>query len=234
MFTPHQFQNILFLDIETASFVPNYDALPERFKPLWDKRAERIDANKSPAEVFERAGIYAEFARVVCISCGYVQFDEHGAPSMKLKSFSDMDENVLLREFATMLNRWTDKTDRMLCAHNGKEFDYPFLGRRYMVNGLDIPHALAVQGRKPWELAHLLDTMELWKFGDYKSYTSLDLLCALFDVPTPKDDMDGSKVGKAFWEEKDLARIAHYCEKDVAATAKVLLRMSRLPVWEEV
>lgn len=233
MFSPHQFQQILFLDIETASFVPTYEALPERFKPLWDKRAARIDAQKTPAELFERAGIYAEFSRIVCISCGYVQFDEQGQPAIKLKSFTDMDETVLLRDFAATLNRWTDKGDRMLCAHNGKEFDYPFLGRRYVVNGMELPHALAVQGKKPWELTHLLDTMELWKFGDYKSYTSLDLLCAVFDIPTPKDDMDGSQVGKAFWEDNDLAKISHYCEKDVAATAKVLLRMSRLPIWQE-
>jgi len=231
MFSPRQIENILFLDIETVSVTPDYASLPERFKPLWDKKSLRHrEEGKTPEDLFaEKAGIHAEFNKIVCVSCGYIRFDDMGVPSMKMKSFFGDSEPQLLREFGEMVNKFMDKEGRTFCAHNGKEFDYPVLGRRYVVNQLPIPVALQIQGKKPWEVP-FLDTMELWKFGDNKAFTSLDLLCALLDVPTPKDDIDGSQVSRVYWEEKDLDRIRHYCEKDVQATAQVLLRMSRLPL----
>lgn len=233
MFTARDFDRILFLDTETVSIAPDYASLPEVFKPHWDART-RTKAGEAvdPATFFaEKAGIFAEFAKIVCITCGYVTFDEAGKPSIKLKSYSGTEEKPLLEAFAVDLNRFNDRGRGTLCAHNGKEFDFPFLCRRYVTNGLPLPQALQIQGKKPWEIPHL-DTMELWKFGDVKAYTSLDLMCAVLGVPTPKDDLKGSEVGRAFWEEGDTERIRTYCEKDVKATANVLLRMSRLPMVE--
>ncbi|MEM7658619.1 MAG: ribonuclease H-like domain-containing protein [Bacteroidota bacterium] len=238
MFSQAQLENVLFLDIETASVVASYEELPERMQGLWDKKAGKYQRNeadreKAPAQIFgEKAGIHAEFAKVVCISCGILRF-EGTTPSLRLKSFFGEDEGVILREFREMLDPFMKaKGGRNLCAHNGKEFDFPFLGRRYLIQGQEIPKALQIQGKKPWEIS-FIDTMELWKFGDYKAYTSLDLLSAVLGVPSPKDDIDGSQVGRVFWEEKDHERIKVYCEKDVRTTAQVVLRMSRMPLLAE-
>lgn len=234
MFSPSEIENILFLDIETASAAPVYADLPERMQTLWDKKSRRYqrqEPDMDPPELYTaKAGIHAEFARVVVISCGYVQFDEEGIPQVTMKSYADMDERNLLAAFGDMLDRFMRaKPGRNLCAHNGKEFDFPFLGRRFLINGLKLPLALQIQGKKPWEIPYV-DTMELWKFGDFKAYTSLDLLAGVFGIPTPKDDIDGSQVGRVFWEEKDLERIKVYCEKDVETTIQVLLKMSGLPL----
>jgi 3'-5' exonuclease len=237
MYTCTQLENILFLDIETASVAPDYASLPDNFQQLWQRKAdllkERAEEPHTPEHLYEsRAAIFAEFGKVVCISCGYIQYRE-GRPHFKLKSFSGPDEVALLTAFAGVLNGFMQKSDRTLCAHNGKEFDFPYLGRRYMINGLPLPGVLAeIQTKKPWEI-RLIDTMQLWKFGDYKSFTSLDLLCAVFGVPSPKDDIDGSQVGRVFWVEQDHARIARYCERDVIATAQVLLRMCGEPMMAE-
>jgi hypothetical protein len=235
MFAQYELEKILFLDIETASVVATYAELPERMQPLWDRKATKYQRNaadqeKPSSQIFEeKAGIHAEFAKVVCISCGYLVFED-GVADLRMKSFFGPDEATILQDFREMLNKYTQaKAGRNLCAHNGKEFDFPFLGRRYVIQGQEIPHALQIQGKKPWEVP-FIDTMELWKFGDYKAYTSLDLLSAILGVPSPKDDIDGSQVGKVFWEEKDYERIKVYCEKDVLTSAQVLLRMSRLPL----
>jgi hypothetical protein len=229
MYTATQLENILFIDIETASISADFSDLKPEFKALWERKTEilnrREEEQMEAAEAYrERAAIFAEFGKVVCISCGFIRFQDD-RPTFRIKSFFGEDEANILAEFAAMVNAFMQKPDRNLCAHNGKEFDFPYLGRRYLINGLQMPSILAdIQNKKPWEI-RLIDTMQLWKFGDYKSYTSLDLLCAVFGVPSPKDDMDGSMVGRVFWEEKDYARIALYCEKDVLATAQVLLRM---------
>lgn len=238
MYKQSQLENILFFDIETASIVPDYEELPERMQGLWDKKSRRYsnqEPDKTPAELFTgKAGIHAEFARVVCISAGYLSFDESGVPSMTMKSYSGPDEHQILVEFGEMLNKYyTAKDNRKLCAHNGKEFDVPFLGRRYLIHGLRLPMMLDVQGKKPWDIRWMIDTMELWKFGDFKAYTSLDLMSAVLGIPSPKDDIDGSQVGKVFWQDKDYERIKVYCEKDVRVTAQVVLRMSRFPLIPE-
>lgn len=237
MYTRHQLENILFLDIETASSHAVYADLPERLQGLWNKKAKLLNKREEtpmpPEDLFrERAAIFAEFGKTVCISCGYIRFREE-KPTFRVKSYFGEDEKQLLADFTTMVNQFMSRPDRNLCAHNGKEFDFPYLGRRYLINGLPLPGALAaIQNAKPWEV-RLIDTMTLWKFGDYKNFTSLDLLCAVLDVPSPKDDIDGSEVGRVFWEEKDCERIARYCEKDVLATAQVLLRLSREPLIAE-
>ncbi len=221
------FSKTLFLDIETASQVKDYSQLSERMQKLWDHKAEQIakgDESATPESLYERAAIYAEFGKIICISVGF--FNDQ---RFRLKSFYGHDEKALLTEFATLLDRYYAFPDAQLCAHNGKEFDFPYIARRMMVNGIKIPRVLQVAGKKPWE-TNFIDTMELWKFGDYKSYTSLDLLCAIMEIPTPKDDINGSEVGRVYWIENDLERIKTYCQKDVLAVAQLMRRYNYLPL----
>lgn len=214
------FSQILFIDIETVSIQPDYESLSDRWKKLWDKKASHLksDDQAGPESLYERAGIYAEFGKIICISAGYLNGSE-----FRIKSFYGEDEKLLLEDFARLLTRHFSSQEHMLCAHNGKEFDFPYIARRMIINGIELPFMLQIAGKKPWEIKHL-DTMELWKFGDYKNYTSLELLTAVFDIPTPKDDIDGSMVGKIYWQEHDLERIRHYCQKDVLAVAQLLRR----------
>ncbi len=236
MFTADQLSKIFFLDIETAPLAASYEGLPERLKPLWDRKAERTyqprDPRPSADLFFDWAGIHAEFGRVVCISCGYLKFtpDPDDVPDFVVKSFAGFDEVTILTEFAQVLNQFHQRGFN-LCAHNGKEFDFPFMARRYVIHGMEVPEPLQVYGKKPWETT-FIDTMELWKFGDVKAYTSLALIAAVLDIPSPKDDIDGSQVGRVYWHEQDVDRIRIYCEKDVITTAQILLRMSRLPLVE--
>ena len=221
------FSKILFLDIETVSQVKAFDQLDERMQKLWTKKAEQLNRdnpNLTPADIYDRAGIYAEFGKIICISVGFFNGER-----FRLKSFYGHDEKALLTEFADMLNRHYGYPDAQLCAHNGKEFDFPYMARRMLINGIPIPKVLQVAGKKPWE-TNFIDTMELWKFGDYKTYTSLDLLCAILDIPTPKDDINGSEVGRVYWEENDIERIKTYCQKDVLAIAQLMRRYHYLPL----
>lgn len=215
---------ILFLDIETVPQMPSYDKVSERMKLLWDKKAERISTNpdEKPADVYQRAGIYAEFGKIVCIVVGY--FFEN---QFRVKSFAGDDEAKLLIDFAKLLEGFQQRKDPRLCGHNAKEFDFPYICRRMIVHKIDIPDIINAAGKKPWETT-FLDTMDMWRFGDYKSYTSLDLLTAIFDIPTPKDDIDGSKVCEYYWERNELETIVKYCKKDVIALAQVYLRMQNL------
>jgi uncharacterized protein YprB with RNaseH-like and TPR domain len=223
--------NILFLDIETASQFENYQHLPEDWKPLWDYKATQLIRNKESETVetiYERAGIYAEFGKIICISCGYLQGNGQ-EKKLVLKSFCADDEKQLLQEFSDMLKKWSHDNTKYLCAHNGKEFDYPYMCRRMVINGLSIPEILQIAGRKPWDVRHL-DTLELWKFGDYKSYTSLKLLAKVLGVASPKDDIDGSQVNGVYWNEKDIHRIVDYCQKDVITLTQILLRLHCEPL----
>lgn len=232
MFSYQDIQSYLFIDIETVSAVSAFEELPPRMQELWTKKSQVLQhnsADKSASEMFtERAAIYAEFGRIICISCGFMTLQE-GKPVFRLKSFSGDSEPQVLREFAQMLQKSAFKK---LCAHNGKEFDFPYLCRRMLIQGIQIPDALNLQGKKPWETGHL-DTMELWKFGDFKAYTSLDLLSAVFNIPTPKDDISGADVGRVYWKENGLDRIRQYCEKDVLTTCQILLKMGNLPLLDE-
>jgi predicted PolB exonuclease-like 3'-5' exonuclease len=223
---------ILVLDIETVPQYPSFDDMPENWQYLWRKKATTLRnvEDLSELEVYPRAGIYAEFGKIVCISCGF--FSSSGRTyQFRVKSFYGDDEAKLLSEFNHLLERHFSDPTSSLCAHNGKEFDYPYIARRCLLNGLEIPELLNTAGKKPWEIK-LLDTMELWKFGDYKSYTSLELLAASFGIPTPKDDIDGSKVWTVYWNDKDLERIKTYCEKDVITVAQLLLKFRNEPLLE--
>ncbi len=225
-------ENILVVDIETVPQTPTYQDLDDRWKKLWNKKASfLVSDDETPEDVYGRAGIYAEFGKVICISVG-VFFKPDDEWNFKIKSFYGDDERALLQEFCELLNANFNIPSKALCGHNGKEFDFPFLARRILVNGLKLPYLLNTAGKKPWEVNHI-DTMQLWKFGDFKSYTSLDLLAALFDIPTPKDDIDGSMVHRVYYEENDLERIRIYCQKDITTLANILLRFKSLPILNE-
>ena len=228
------FNSILFLDIETVSQFETYNHLPDEWKALWDIKASILLRNKeseTSESIYERAGIYAEFGKIICISCGYLQGSGDGR-KLVIKSFADENEKVLLKNFAEMLRNWSGDAEKFLCAHNGKEFDYPYLCRRMIINGIGIPEILKIAGKKPWDVRHL-DTMEFWKFGDYKSYTSLKLLAKVLEIPSPKDDIDGAMVNDVYWNGKDLERIVHYCQKDVITLAQVLLRFHCEPLFKQ-
>jgi hypothetical protein len=220
--------NILFLDIETVPQYASYEDLPDIWKELWTRKAEVLIRNKEEQTVesiYNRASIYAEFGKVVCISCGVIN-GSGNSKQLLIKSFAGDDEKSILSSFCDMLSKWSAESQKFLCAHNGKEFDYPYLCRRMVINDVCIPSVLSISGKKPWEVNHL-DTMELWKFGDYKSYTSLNLLAHVLGIPTPKDDIDGSMVGHVYWHGHDIPRIVEYCQKDVITLAQIYLRLTR-------
>ncbi|MBS1764005.1 MAG: 3'-5' exonuclease [Bacteroidetes bacterium] len=215
-------EKILFLDIETVPQAPSFEKLDAKSRELWLNKSKFINkAATDEDELYNRAGIYAEFGKIVCISTGH--FIQNGKEKqLNLQSFYGDDEKVLLSEFKELLDTQFFKSDHLLCAHNGKEFDFPYLCRRMLVNRLKLPAILDIAGKKPWDVQHL-DTMELWRFGDYKNYTPLALLAHIFGIPSPKEDMDGSQVWKVYWQEKNLKRIAEYCQKDVITIVQLML-----------
>lgn len=216
-------QKILFLDIETVPAVPTFEDFDKEMQALWERKSAHFrKQEQTAADVFKRAGIYAEFGKIVTISAGYLSEGNSGL-QLRLKSFYSHNEKELLKEFNEMLETTFNTPAHYLCAHNGKEFDFPYIARRNLVNGLGNPALLNIAGKKPWEVRHL-DTMDLWKFGDYKHFTSLALLTKIFGIPTPKDDISGADVGRVYYQENDLSRIVRYCEKDVTATVQLFMR----------
>jgi predicted PolB exonuclease-like 3'-5' exonuclease len=263
MYNQEQICRILFLDIETARSTKYYEELSEGMQKMWEYKAQSIDpkdGSVSPLEkYYEKAAIYAEFGRVVCISCGFI-YEKEGELFFRIKSFYGKDERKILEDFKNFLDAKSGKIDgygnlidksgkrifdnngnkvspyrlfHYIAAHNGKEFDIPYMCRRYLINQMNLPQMFEIRGKKPWEILHLLDTMEMWKFGDNKNFTKLELLCNIFEIPTPKDDIDGSQVGSVFWEEENYERIAIYCEKDVIATAQLMLKYNLMPLIKE-
>lgn len=225
-------EKVLFLDIETVPQVYNFSELDEKTAELYTLKTKFLQKDGASAEeVYERAGVYAEFGKIVCISCGIVT-ERSGGKEIRMKSFAGDDEKQLLEDFADMLNRHYNTPYHILCGHNAKEFDFPFIGRRMLIHGIDLPGVLDIAGKKPWEVNHL-DTMELWKFGDYKHYTSMSLLCHIFNIPTPKDDISGADVARVYYEENDLERIVTYCQKDVIALIQLFLRFRNEPLVDE-
>ncbi len=216
-------KNILVLDIETVPQYASYDEVPEVWKTLWQKKMQRELKDGLTADgLYQRAGIYAEFGKIICICAGY--FYENGSGlSFKVKAFYGDDEKKLLEDFSDTVNKSFSTDEHLLCGHNSKEFDFPYIARRCLINGLAIPYLLDNAGKKPWEV-QLIDTMDMWKFGDYKNFTSLNLLSAIFGIESPKDDIDGSQVWSTYWIERDLERIKSYCMKDVVTVAQLLLK----------
>ena len=225
-------KNILFLDIETVSQKANLDELDSRFKALWEKKSATFrNNNSSELNYEEKAAISAEFGKIICIGTGYFT-EQDGELIFRTRSITNDSEKTLLVEFSEMLNKLNPQKNWRLCAHNGKEFDFPYLCRRMLISNLPLPLPLQIMGRKPWETAHLIDTMEMWKFGDVKAYTSLDLMAASLGVPSSKDDIDGSQVGRVFYETGDISRIAKYCQKDVSVMAMVYMRLLGMEILE--
>ena len=219
------YSKVLFIDIETVPQIYQYDELPSESKSLFEQKTRY---HKNPENTFdslygEKAGIFAEFGKIICISVGMIH-ETHLNKSIRIKSFSHDDEETLLKQFKQLLENHYNTPYHSLCGHNAKEFDIPYICRRMLIHGITLPKILDIAGKKPWEINHI-DTMELWKFGDFKAYTSLALLCHVFSIPTPKDDISGADVARVYYEEKDLRRITKYCEKDVVALIQLFLKM---------
>ncbi len=225
-------ENALFIDIETAPVAATFEDLNDDFKSLWtDKFTRQLKEHETIEEqFFNNAGIYAEFGKVICISVGYIH-KEGVHKTLRIRSFAGDNENEVLRDFAEVLNKYYFNADKFyFCGHNINEFDIPYLCRRMLIHNIKLPNILDLSGKKPWEIKHI-DTMQQWKFGDYKSYTSLKLLAALFNIPTPKDDISGKDVGAVYWKEKNLQRIQIYCQKDVLTVAQLLMKFKGLPLF---
>ncbi len=226
-----ELRDILFLDIETVGCSDDYNSLDDRLKVQWARKAnffkQRDDQHTDEILFYERAGIYAEFGKVIVIGIGRYTENEKRELGFKVKSLYGEDERKLLQEFKAIVDKMDASTK--LCAHNGKEFDFPYLSRRMLVNDISLPSVLNLAGKKSWEVPHL-DTMELWKFGDYKHYTSLDLLAAIFNIPSSKGEIDGSQVNEVYYKEKNIKKIADYCQRDVIVVAQLYLKMKGLGI----
>ena len=219
-------QQIMVLDIETVSQKAAFDELPSHFRELWaHKVRNKLEADQTAADVYHNAGLYDEFGKIICISVG-VFHQRQNRTGFRLKSFAHAHERELLIGFSDLLQK--QPANLMLCGHNGKAFDFPYLCKRLIINELPIPTQLDISGKKPWEIGHL-DTMELWRFGDFRSYVSLNLIAAALGIPSPKDDINGEDVYRVYYEENDLERIRVYCEKDVLTTAQILRRLRNEP-----
>ncbi len=229
----HRLKNLLIVDIETVAQQEHYGELSEGLQKHWERKTLflRNEEELSAEELFsQRAGIYAEFGKVIVVAVGIYHPLAAGELGIRVKSFAAHDELELLKDVKAFLETKFDPETLKLCGHNGKEFDFPYLSRRMLLHGLSLPYVLDNSGKKPWEV-NFLDTLEMWKFGDRKNFTSLDLLTTIFDIPSSKSDIDGSKVNEVYYHEKDgLQRIEKYCQGDVIATAQLYLKMKSLPL----
>jgi len=234
METIKNFKNTLFIDIETVSGSDNFSSISDKMKDFWVKKAKNLvnPANISLEEMyFERAALYAEFGKIIVVGMGFLFVNKQGELSLKVKTIANSDEKELLVEFIDFINKTYKSRELTLVAHNGKEFDFPYLCRRMLANGLEIPKSLQLQGKKPWEIIHQ-DTMDMWKFGDRRSYSSLELLAELMGIEGAKIDLSGDRVNHVFYKEKDLDRIAAYCGDDVIIVAQLYLRFHFLHIVE--
>jgi uncharacterized protein YprB with RNaseH-like and TPR domain len=228
----YKLNNILFLDIETVPQEENWNSLSKTTQELFEQKTKYQRKDEfTAAQFYEKAGIWAEFGKIICISVGYF-VDVEKNKQLRLTSFYGDDEHQLLSDFKVLLDTHFANKTSVLCAHNGKEFDFPFIARRMIVHKIELPKKLNLFGKKPWEVPHL-DTLELWKFGDYKHYTSLKLLTSILGISSPKDDINGSEVAHVYYKEKDLQRIVTYCEKDTIAVAQILLRFNNEDLLKE-
>ena len=216
-------EHILFLDIETVPQFDDYDSLDNHTKLLWEAKTKyQRKETFTPKEFYDRAGIWAEFGKIICISVGYFKQKEDPR-NFRVTSFYG-EEVDILKDFKTLLETHFNKANHLLCAHNGKEFDFPYIARRMVILGIDLPEKLNLFGKKPWEVRHL-DTLELWKFGDYKTFTSLSLMAHVLGIPSPKNDISGEQVRDVFYKEKNIDRIVAYCEKDTVTVAQIILKL---------
>lgn len=226
-----QLRNLLFIDIETVPQYSSHDQLPNEWQTLWNEKQQIYkNIEGSAAENYlNRAGIFSEFAKVVCISLGYFHYQrELRADVFRIKTFAAENEKQLLMDFAKLIHDYFDADKFQFCGHNIREFDIPFLCRRLMINHIPLPDMLDVSGKKPWELNDI-DTLHLWRFGDHKNYTSLKLMAAALGIPSPKDEIEGKDICHEYWIKKNLEGIVHYCQKDVITVARLLMRFRNEP-----
>ncbi len=232
MFSNISLTDYLFLDIETVPQIYDFEQLSEKEKKLFEKKVRfKIKENQTVKDLYEQAGILAEFGKIIVISVGF--FTGNDSLEYRVKSFASDNEKELLESFNQLLNsNYFKRKELRLCAHNGKEFDFPYIARRMIINGINLPEVLKVHGKKPWETS-FCDTMELWRFGDYKNYTSLELLTHVLGIPSPKTDIEGKDVARVYYEEQNLERIKNYCENDVIAVAQIMLRYMGQNILQE-
>ncbi len=221
--------NVLFLDIETVPETYEHHQLSEETQLLWEEKTRYQRQDESPEDFYRKAGIWAEFGKIICISVGYFVPGTCDT-QFRIKSFTGQEAD-LLKEFKSLLQQHFNKKNQRLCAHNGKEFDFPYIARRMLKHQIELPDQLQLFDKKPWEIPHL-DTLQLWRFGDYKHYTSLKLMAHVLNIPSPKDDIDGSQVSKIYYEDQNLERIVEYCEKDTLTVAQLFLRLRNEPLIE--
>lgn len=220
-------KHLLFIDIETTSGQSEFVQMPEGLRREWLTKAKNkwnVEEADAPAAFFDKAGIFAEFGKIVCISMGCL-VEKDGEWKLKIRSFASDNEKELLDAFCTSIHKFSKHNKHLtFVGHNIKEFDLPYISRRMVIQGMCLPECLRMHGKKPWEVPHI-DTMQLWSFGDYKSYTRLSLLAEVLGIPTPKDDINGADVTRVYWQERNLPRIVTYCQKDVETTVKVYMRL---------
>lgn len=219
-------KNILFLDIETVSLTKEYDELSDRFKKEWERKALYLNRDELPIDEFyqERAAIYSEFGKIITIGLGFLYYDSNNKLQKRITSISSDDEETLLKEFREITDKFQSE-NLILCAHNGKEFDFPYIARRMVINNVELPEVLKLSGKKPWQVNHL-DTLEMWKFGDRKNYTSLELIATCLGLPSSKDSLDGSKITSTYYNEGNLSAIKKYCESDVNTVIDIYLKLN--------
>lgn len=227
--------DILFLDIETVSQKQNFEELDQTWQELWDEKTQHIRKDQTAKEFYKHAGIWAEFGKIICISVGFFQKRTDNKRCFRIKSFYGNDEKSILIEFKELVDKYFNERKHRLCAHNGKEFDFPYIARRMLIHQIPLCECLKISGKKPWEIPHL-DTMEMWKFGDYKNFTSLKLLTHILNIPSPKDDIDGSQVNDTYYNDTNqlgMKRITTYCQKDTLTVAQLVLKLSYMPLLNE-
>ena len=231
MLTNLDLHKILFLDIETVPLYESFALVPEIEQTYFgEKTAYQCKEDQTPEEFYEKAGIWAEFGKIICISVGYFT-PQQNPRDFRLKSFYGKEVD-LLKEFKSLVGTYFSTPYHLLCGHNAKEFDFPYIARRMLILGIELPKPLELFNKKPWEVPHL-DTLHLWRFGDYKHYTSLKLMAHVLGIPSPKDDIDGGQVAGVYYKEKNLDRIVQYCEKDVITVAQVILKLRNEPLLTE-
>ena len=233
--TVKQLKDILFIDIETVSQESDFDFLDERLQKLWLKKAIYLQNNDNLSDenfYLKRASIYAEFGKIICIGIGGIFFDDNQEPTLRIKMISGESEAEILKQFKTIVEKHKAGTRLQLCAHNGKEFDFPYICRRMLVNSIDLPRVLQISGKRPWEIPHI-DTLDLWKFGDYKHYTSLDLLACIFGLPECKSEVSGDQINHIYYVEKDMGKIERYCAEDVKVLTQLYMKMNNWPLINE-
>ncbi|TDO28255.1 ribonuclease H-like domain-containing protein [Sediminibacterium goheungense] len=228
-------KDVLLLDIETVPMLPSFAGMDPVWQRLFcDKISKTVPEGTEPEESYrKKAGILAEFGRVICISTAFFYKNESGAYCLKIKSIYGDDEVEILKIFTQLCEKMQQSAPHFQFAgHNIREFDIPFIGRRMLINHMYLPTCFQIQDRKPWEVK-MFDTLNWWKFGDHKNYVSLDLLAHVLDIPSSKTDMDGSMVQDVYYIDRDIKRIVQYCERDVIVTANIILRFLHQPLLKQ-